>query len=237
MTESTFQEEKSTSTDTRWLGLFELGGFAALIVGMLTIVDIMVYVVWPQPSTIQSWFLLFQRNWIIGLLDLDLLGMVIYVIIIPVILALYISLRRASQAWAAVGVVLSFVGMAAYFASNTAVSMISLSNQYAAATMDAQRAMLLAAGQALLSIFFGPAFTTSFFLVTIALLIIAVVMLRSDTFSRKVAWVGIVAGVAGLGEQVSAFGLLVLVFVLVNAIGLGIWFIMIGRKLLQTSRS
>lgn len=163
--------------------------------------------------------------------------MVIYIIIIPSILALYISMRRASQAWAAVGAVLSFIGMAAYFASNTGVSMISLSSQYAAATTDAQRAIFLAAGQAAISIFFGPAFTTSFFLETVALFIIAVVMLRSDTFSTKTALIGIAAGVAGLGEQVAMLGLLVLVVALINAIGLGIWFILIGRRLLQMSSS
>ena len=233
----TFQEKKSALPDANWAGLFKLGGVGAVIGGVLTVLDIMVYVVSPQPANIEGWFALFQRNWLVGLLDMDLLGMAIYIIVIPAIVALYISLRRGSQAWSAVATVLTFVGMAAYFASNTGVSMISLSNQYAAATTDAQRAMFLAAGEAAISTFFGPAFTTSFFLVTIALLIIAVVMLRSEVFSKKTAWIGIIAGVAGLGEQVPALGLLILVIALVNAVGLGIWFVLIGRRLLQMSSS
>lgn len=171
---------------------------------------------------------------LIGLLDLDLLGICIYIIIIPCILALYILLRRSSQEWAAVVATLSFIGMAAYFASNTGVSMISLSNQYAVATTDAQRAIFLAAGQADISIFFGPAFTTSFFLETVALLILGFVMLRSDTFSRERALIGIVAGVAGLGGYVPALGLLLLPVMLI-AIGLGVWFVQIGRRLLKLS--
>jgi len=201
--------------------------------GPLTMIDIMVYVIWPQPLTVTAWFSLFQGSWIVGLLDLDFLGMIIYIIVIPAVLALYVCLRRTSQSWAAVGGVLALVGMATYFASNTAVSMLSLSSQYEAAATDAQRAIFLAAGQAVLAIFFGPAFTTSFCLVSAALLITAVVMLRSPSFSGTVAYVGIVANVAGLGEQLPVPIAVTMAVGLVNAIALGLWFILIGRKLWQ----
>ena len=220
-----------------WLGLYKLGGIASIIGGALTIADIMVYVIWPQPTTIQGWFALFQKNPVVGLLDYDLLGMIVYVIIIPAIIALYVSLRRTSQSWAAFGAVLTFVGMAAYFASNTGVSMLSLSSQYAAATTDAQRAMFLAAGEAVLAIFQGPAFTTSFLLVSLALLITAVVMFRSEVFSKRIACIGIIASVAGLTENfLPSSEIVILVVALLNAIGLGIWFILIGRHLLRWSR-
>ena len=217
--------------ESKWKGLFKLGGIGALIAGPLTIIDIVVYVIWPQPSSVTAWFSLFHVNPFVGLLDLDFLGMVIYIIVIPSVLALYVTLRRTSQSWAAVGGVLAFVGMATYFASNTGVSMLSLSGQYAAATNDTQRAMLLSAGQAVLAIFFGPAFTTSFILVSAALLITAVVMLRSPSFGHRVAYVGIIANLAGLAEQIPAPIAFTLVSVIVNAIGLGIWFVLVGRAL------
>jgi Na+-translocating ferredoxin:NAD+ oxidoreductase RnfA subunit len=196
-------------------------------------IDIMVYVIWPQPSDVTAWFSLFHESWIVGLLDLDFLGMIIYIIVIPAILALYLTLRRTSRSWAAVGGVLTLVGMATYFASNTSVSMLSLSGQYAAATTDAQRAIFLAAGQAVLAIFFGPAFTTSFCIVSAALLTTAIVMLRSPGFRERVAYVGIIANVAGLGEQLPVPIAVTMVIGLVNAIGLGIWFILVGRRLWQ----
>ena len=219
--------------ESDWKGLFKLGGIGALIAGPLTIIDVIVYAIWPQPSTVTAWFSLLHKSWIVGLLDLDFLGMIIYIIVIPTILALYVTLRRTKQSWAAVGGVLAFIGMATYFASNTGVSMLSLSGQYAAATNGTQRAMLQSAGQAVLAIFFGPAFTTSFFLVSAALLIMAVVMLRSSLFSTRVAYVGVIANAAGVLEQLPTPMVITLVIVLVNAIGLGVWFMLAGRRLWQ----
>ena len=213
-----------------------MGGICALIAGPLTMVDIMVYVIWPQPSSIAGGFSLFHDNWIIGLLDLDLLGIVIYVIVIPVILALYLNLRQASQSWAAVGGVLTLIGMAAYFASNTGVSMLSLSGQYAGATTDAQRAVFLAAGQAVVAIFLGPAFTTSFIIVSTSLLITGFVMFRSPLFSKRVALVGIIANVCGIGEFLPVSFAIMMTIGVINAIGLGIWFILIGRRLMRLGR-
>ena len=135
--------EAAQSTDSAWKNLYRIGGTAALIVGILTPIDVLFFVIWPQPTTIQGWFALFQKNWVIGLLDLDLLGMIIYVIAVPSILALYFSLRRASQSWIAISTALTFIGIAAYFGSNTIFSMLSLSNQYATASSDAQKSLFL----------------------------------------------------------------------------------------------
>jgi hypothetical protein len=46
-------------------------------------------------------------------------------------LALYAALRRANKSYMAIAMTLGFVGIAVYFASNTAFSMLSLSDQYA----------------------------------------------------------------------------------------------------------
>jgi len=211
--------------------IYKLGGMAALVAGPLTMVDIMVFVIWPQPATIEGAFALFQRNWLIGLLDYDLLGMIIYVIIIPTILALYLLLKRSNQSWAAVGGVLSFIGMANYFASNTGISMLSLSGQYAAAATDAQRSMYLSAGQALLAIFLGQAFTVSFILVSSALLIMALVMRDSTIFSGRTAYVGIAANLAGLGEMIPVPIPIIMAIGVINAVGLGAWFVLVGRRL------
>jgi hypothetical protein len=215
------------------MGLYRLGGIAGLIAGPLTIIDIMIFVIWPQPTTIVGWFALFQRNSVIGLLDMDLLGMIIYVIIIPALLALYFSLRRSSQSWASIAGLLTFIGMGAYFASNTGVSMLYLSGQYGAASTDAQRAIFLASGQAVVDIFLGQAFTVSFFLVSTALLITSVVMLRSAVFGRRTAYVGIVANLCGLGEFAPVPFAIMMVTGVVNAIALGVWFVLIGQELRQ----
>jgi hypothetical protein len=235
MMESGLGGESSAKTD--WMGLYRLGGIAGLIAGPLTIIDIIVFVVWPQPSTVEGWFALFQRSWILGLLDMDLLGMTIYVIIVPLVLALYLTLRRTGQSATLVAGVITFIGMAAYFASNTGISMLYLSGQYEAATTDAQRAAALAAGQAVTAIFLGQAFTVSFLLVSAALLITSIVMLRSDAFSRRTAYIGVVANLCGLGEFAPVPFLIMMATGVVNAVALGIWLILAGRRLWQLGQN
>jgi hypothetical protein len=83
--------------------------------------------------------------------------------------------------------------------------MLSLSNQYAAATTDAQRTTLLAAGQAVLantSQRIVGGFNVGWFLVSVAGLIVSSVMLQSSSFSRTTAYVGILAHGLSLADDV-----------------------------------
>jgi hypothetical protein len=91
------------------------------------------------------------------------------------------------------------VGVTVYFASNQAFGIYALSRRYAAEATEAQRSLYLAAGEVLLavnspnSIYQGAGVYASYFLVLLAGLIISLVMLRSDVFSKATAVVGILA--------------------------------------------
>ena len=201
------REEKlthqATNVDVRdpiWGRLYTVGGAAGLIVAALLVLEFVIFIIWPQPSwpqpnSVLDWFTLFQRNRLIGLLDMDLVGVVAYVLLIPTLLALYVTLRRVSASFTAIATVLFFVGIAMYFATNTLFSMLALSDQYAAATTDAQRSLTLAAGQALLTMFYVSAFQESYVIVSVALLLISIVMLRGAVFTKATAYVGILANV------------------------------------------
>ncbi len=233
----TIPASNAETADAPWKSLYRIGGVGGLVAGTLIVIDLLVFMLWPQPSTIDGWFGLFRRNWLVGLLDLDLLGMIAYVFTFPIVLSLYFSLRRTSQSWMSIATTLTFVGISAYFASNTALSMLSLSNQYAAATTDAQRSILLAAGQAMLALFLGPAFTESYILVSSSLLITAIVMLLSKSeFSGRTAYVGILANLAGVGQYVPIV-ITSLALGITNCIALGVWFILIGRRLLRSGEA
>jgi hypothetical protein len=119
--------------------------------------------------------------------------------------------------------------------------MLSLSEQYAAAATDAQRAMLLAAGEALLAInnlgviYQGAGIYLSLFLVTLAGLIISIVMLQSTLFGKITAVIGILAN----GIALSCF--IALVFapalyalpIIISAPFRVTWYVLIARKLFQ----
>ncbi len=225
------QVVNSETADSIWKPLFKVGGMAALIMAVFIPIQTIVFIVSPPPGTVIGWFTLFQNNRLLGLLDMDLLLIVDQVLMGLVLLALYAALRRASPSFMAAALTLGLVGIAAYFASSTAFNMLSLSDQYAAATTDAQRSIVLAAGQAMVSIWTGTAFDVGYVLEGVALLIIAVVMLRSALFTKVTAYVAILLGVMSLIPPTA--GMIGLIFSLGSLLPLEIWAILIARRLFQ----
>jgi hypothetical protein len=220
--------------DSGWQTLYRLGGVAALITVAMFVVQVAVFFVSPPPSTVQGYFTLFQSSPLLGLLALDLLILVDQVLGIPLLLALYVSLRRANPSLVVIALLLSVVSMAAYFASNTSFEMLSLSRQYAAATGEAQRAALLAAGEAMLATYTGTAFHVSYIFGSLGLLIASFVMLRSEVYSKATAYVGLVTNVLVFGLYVPVVGLYLSILSVFPF--LLIWYIQIALRLFQLAR-
>lgn len=231
-TSQKLMNELHTETiESGWAPLYRIAAVAALLIVVFIPIQSIVFFVSPPPSTVIGWFTLFQHNRLLGLLDMDLLLIVDQVLTGLIFLALYVALRRASQSLMAVALTFGLVGIAAYFASSTAFNMLSLSDQYAAATTEAQRAMFLAAGQATLTIWMGTAFDVSYLLGGVALLIISIVMLRSTLFGKVTASVGLMLSVMMLLPP--TVGTIGLVFSLISLVPLVVWLILIARKLFQ----
>jgi hypothetical protein len=220
------------ATDIDWKPLYRIAAVAALITVVLIPIQVVLFIVWPPPleGTVNDWFALFEDNRLHGLLSLDLLLMFDYVLLIPIVLALYVALRGVEASFTAIGAVLFFVAIAVYFASNTAFEMLSLSEQYTAATTAAERTTLLAAGQAMLATYTGTAFHASYILGSLAGITLSAVMLRGETFSRAAAYAGILGNAIGLGLYLPAIGLYL--GVLSGPI-LWIWYILLARRFFQ----
>jgi Domain of unknown function (DUF4386) len=90
----------------------------------------------------------------------------------------------------AIATVLGLVEAVAFIVARPALQMLYLSNQYTDATTDAQRAALLAAGEAVLATFHGTAFHVGINLFSIYYLIVPIVMLRSNIFGRVTTYRG-----------------------------------------------
>ena len=228
------QATNAEIADSHWKSLYKFGGAAALITVVIMPIQIIVYIASPPPSTAIGFFTLFQNNSFLGLLALDLLLIIDQVLYVPIILALYATLRRANEFFMTIALTLGIVGIGAYFASNTAFNMLYLSDQYATATTDAQRSMLLAAGQSMLAIYNGTAFKLSYVFQAVAGITISVVMLWSNIFSRVTAYVGILAGVIAFGLFIPKIGIFISIF---SILFYEIWYILIARKLLQLGRT
>ena len=202
--------------DQTWKNLYKIGAVAALLavfvfrrnLGAELVLLRDFGIIGGIPSTplrtAIDWFHLFQYNRLIGLTLLNFFDLVEYALVGLMFLALYGALKPTYRSAIVIATTAGLVGIAVYFASNQAFAMLALSQRYAAATTELQRSMYLAAGEALLainnpdSLYQGTGIYVSYFLVLLAGLIISIVMLRSDVFSRATAIVGILANGIGL---------------------------------------
>ena len=196
------------------------------------------------PVSTANWFTLLQSNPLLGLTLLNLFDVVNYVLAGLIFLSLFIILKKTHASWMYLAAFLGFLAISNYLASNQAFAMLSLSKQYAAASSDPQRTMLLAAGQAVLAVhnsnaYAGTGVYPSFLLISISGLILSLVMLRSEVFNKTTARMGILANGSGLGYYFFLLFAPGIVFLplSISAIFLWIWYIRIAARLFQLGKA
>jgi hypothetical protein len=232
------KESKTAATvDSRWRNLIKIGGIAAFLIVVFSLIEVAIEAsggsgLTSTPSSVQEWFTLLQTNPLLGLSILGIFETIFFPLGVLMFMGLYFPLRRTSESLMAIGTALYFIGTTIYFASNNAFAMLNLSSQYTVATSEVQKSMLLAAGQAVMATEQGTGMIMTFVLGSLAGIIVSIVMLRSKTFSKPVAIVGIIANVLGLFG--SSLGLAVWT---INGLLMMVWTFMVGRRLLQISRS
>jgi hypothetical protein len=183
-----------------------------------------------------------QSDWFMGLRNLGLLNIFMVILGIPTYFALHTA-NKENRPLGTLAMAISFIGAAVFFGTNRAFSMLELSDQYAQATTDAQRAMIESAGQAMLSVgrSHSPGTFVGFFLAELAGILMSVVMLRGKVFSKTAALTGIIGfTLLMIFEVISSFVPALNEIGMVVAMGGGIfnvmWMILLGRRLIQLAR-
>jgi hypothetical protein len=189
--------DHSEKFSSGWTSICYIGGIAALLTVMTALFEILITFLpggYTTAETVTEWFALLQNNPFLGLRNLGLLNIVMIAISIPMLFTLYWILRKSNHQAAALATVLSFIGIAIFYATNRAFPMLALSTQYAAAASDAEKTVLAAAGQAMLSVgqSHTPGTFLAFFFSEIAGILMAVVILRGKLFHPVAAVAGIV---------------------------------------------
>jgi len=154
------------------------------------------------------------------------------ILFVPIILALYVTLRRVDESLVLLGTVGGLLGAVLLMVSREAtLSLPALSDQYALAADDAQRATTLAAGQTLLATFNGTSFSIGYALVGLSGLLITSVMLRSSAFSKATASCGIATyALAVVPPTVGAAGV---ILSLVSLLPLVPFLLLLARRFFQ----
>jgi hypothetical protein len=159
---------------------------------------------------------------------------------IPMFFALCMAHWKVNPKYSALAMIISFIGIAVFYATNRAFAMLDLSNQYGLANTDAQRSVLEAAGQALLAVgqSHTPGTFIGFFLSEIAGILISVVMLRGGIFNKLSAWAGILGfGMLWMYEICQSFipeaSSFALIFAMVGGILNLLWYGLIAQRLFK----
>ncbi len=246
---------KANTASSGWESLYQLGGVAALVIILVSLLDIVItFFPWgatpdPGKGSVLDWFSLIQTNWFLGLRGLGFLNLLTTALGVPVFFALFLTTsrvtvdQRQNQGYAGLALIILCIGVSTYIASNSALSMLALSDRYSLATTEAQRSQIVAAGQVLLTQAedFTPATYAGFFLTEFAYVVMAMVLLRSRFFDKAAAWVGLLGFILMLVSTSWATFIPVLydVTVLLAMIG-GLfciaWFFLVARRLFQLCR-
>ncbi len=185
-----------TNHNVNWASFYKIGGIAALVALLYSLATLsIVMALGMPPETAQEGFTLLAENRLVGLLRMDVLTILVMLpLYYLLILGLYGALRATAGTQSRLAAILGIVGVTLVLATPSAFAFLTLSDKFAAATDAAQRALFLAAGEAVLAsdLYHGSGALMGGLLLQTATLIFSVLMLRSASFGKLTAWVGIV---------------------------------------------
>lgn len=225
-----------TQDDLRWKELYKIGAISSAIVAILVIFAIIAYLIWPFTAGVISTeeiFIILQNDLLGGLMSLDLILLLTELVNILPLLALYIALKQVNETYALIALVLGLIAVILIIAVRPLADLVYLSDQYAAATSEADRGQYLAAGEALLALFNGTAWMVFTVFLALSGLISALLMRQSHIFKKSTAIAGIVASAPGLAFFIPVLGVLLL---FVGTIGGIVWYLLVARDFFQYER-
>ena len=180
----------------RYTALYRIAGAGLLISVLFVLVDIgMSFGGGDVPTGTwgaAEWFAQFNQDPFLGLRNLGLFNVINLTVGIPLYLALYLLHKRSAPVLAVLALTLVMLGTAVYAANNRALAMLSLSSQYAEASV-VEREVLVSAGTSILATAedFTPGTFTGFFLSSSGSLLMMAAMLRGRLFGKRISLVGV----------------------------------------------
>ncbi|KPK83706.1 MAG: hypothetical protein AMS27_12030 [Bacteroides sp. SM23_62_1] len=224
-----------------WNRLSTIGGLAAIIFLVYSVVTMLLLItIGGQPSTIEECFSLLQNNRFIGLLRLDILTFFIVPFYYLLFLGFWVSLRKIHIAYTTLATVIAFAGITLFLSDFSIFQLISVSDKYGNATTEAQKLQLLSAGEMILhsGLWTSSGIILGGILLQIAFVLISIVMLWSNVFSKLTGYVGIATHGLDLMHILIAFFLPklgVILMVIAGPLYL-LWFPLVGFRLLRLGR-
>jgi hypothetical protein len=158
-------------------------------------VQIVLFILYPHPSTIIEWFTLFKTNPVLGFIGFDVIYAFSNVLMIFLYISLFIIVKNKINNLTIFAVTLAFIGITIYFSSNRSIEMYIISIKYFDAINEMQKLSFIAAGELLLSVYKGSAYFVYYILNGLSLILLFKSFNRIDFFSKKTVRAGILSGI------------------------------------------
>ena len=228
------ETEYKSNEELNWNKLYKVGGVAAIVIVLIIPIQLVIFALFPPPETTTGFFELFRKNWLIGLLSLDLLYYINNGILILVYLGLFAALRKVNFTNMLIATIIGLTGIAVYYVSAVGFEVLSISKQYFSAESMEYKQQLLAVGQGLIARYKGTAFDVYYVFNAITLILISMTMYKSRDFGRSSATWGLVAGIFMIIP--STAGTLGLICSLLSLVPWIVFSVLIGRRLIQMAK-
>jgi hypothetical protein len=223
-----------------WKNLYRMGAAAPLLTLLFYISEFTLISWYTFPSSMEEWFQLCQQSKLLGLFYLNSLDILSITLLGLMFLALFMALRKTDQDWMLAATFFALLGVVVFVVPRTAaLSILTLSDRHALASSGEEQARLLAAGEALGSLSLPTPQTAGFFFMAIGVLILSVVMLRTQSFSRITAWLGILASVATFADDISlvVYPAVSTTLMILSGLFWIPWWLMISRELFRLNKT
>lgn len=219
------EAEDPLGPDPSWRSLYRAGAVSAALAVVMYVTALVIFVATTAPPTAggaatleyvdahRTVYIVRQVLWLAPSLPL-----------IVVFLAVAVALRRLSSSFAAIAGVVAVASWALSFAWPTtgegSLAMVRLSDRYASAATDAERASFVAGAELLIAL--NDTQVVIGVLQTLGILLISLLMLKG-VFPRGLAWLGVATGGIGivsealrplLGWAYAIYGMLIFVWLI-----------------------
>lgn len=226
------------AADPAWRVLYRVGALCAALYVLLILIPLVLLGVAPQPplsggAAILEYIAAHRAVYLtefVSFVGLSLPALVVF-------LALAVALWPVNRSLAALGGLIGVASEVVALAYNSSPpslngGLLVLSDGYAAATDPMRRAALTTAAEGLMAV--SNAVNAAGILTALGILLISLPMLRG-VFPRRVAWLGIVTGAAGIVFEAlrDMIGSLYLIYGLL----LPLWFLAVGWGLARVGRA
>ncbi len=195
--------------------LFKLAYISGILMLIAVPLQVIVYVVFPPPETVQGFFDLFEKSTLLGLLSLDFLYIISNLLLIPIYLGISAILLKKQPAITSLALVFGVISLSCYYPSNPAFDMLTLSKGYSVAAAN-ETIVYLAAGETLLAQYVGTAYVAYYIIGAFSLLLFAYGLYQSTDIRKRIGLWGLISGVFMLIP--ASFGTVGMIFALLSLI-------------------